>query len=164
MKKKIISSEIRTIVDYKTGEVTEMESFSKRQIEREPDYVKIYLKDIIRIKDLPSGMEKVLLSFIKCMSYTNIILTYLPVKKIIAAELDISISYVNKCIDSFIKADIFLKMDRGIYLVDPELFGRGKWENIEKIRLSITYDFKTGKKEIKSDIKEQLKLDFNSNG
>lgn len=159
-KKNIISSESKTLIDFKTGEITETECITHRQVEREPDYVKIYLKDIIRIKDLPSGMEKVLLAFIRCMGYNNVIMTYLPLKKIIAADLNISISYVNKCIDNFIKTELFIKVDRGLYLVDPELFGRGKWENIEKIRLSITYDFKTGKKELKSDVKEQLRLEL----
>lgn len=159
-KKKVIFSERTQRVDVNTGEIFESEVMSKIQVDREPDYIKIYVKDIVRFKDLPTGMDKVLLAIISTMGYNNIILTYMPVKKMIAKELKITISYVNKCISYFVKAGLLIRIERGIYLVDPELFGRGKWENINELRLSITYNIKTGEKKLKSNMQEQLSLNF----
>jgi len=158
--KKIIFSAKTERIDNKTGEIFETEIISKMQVDREPDYVKMYVKDIIRFKDLPTGMDKVLMAIISNMSYTNIIFTYMPIKKFISSNLNITVSYVNKCISHYIKTGLLIKVERGIYLVDPELFARGKWENINELRLSITYDTKTGEKKIRSNIKEQLRLNL----
>lgn len=146
-------------VDKSTGELILLSSEEKTRVEREPDYIKLYVKDLVRFMDVPAGMDKILLAFLSNMGYNNVIPTYMPLKKMISKELNVSISYINKAVDMFHKSGIFIRYDRGLYIADPELFGRGKWEDIKELRLNILYS-KNGQKTITSSLSEQLKLEI----
>lgn len=157
-KKTIRFKEVTEIIDGGTGEITSLEKRSVFQIDKEPDYVKLYLKDIVRLKGLPPATSNVLNALLQSMGYNNIIPAYSPIKKIICRDLNISIDTLNKAIDNLYKKDILIRLDRGIYMADPELFGRGAWGDIKEIRMMITYG-SDGKKKISSEIdKDQLKL------
>ena len=156
--KSIRFKEVRETIDGKTGEITTLEKKTVFQIDKEPDYVKLYLKDIIRLKGLPPATSNILNSLLKSMGYNNIIPAYAPIKKIICRDLNISMDTFNKGIDNLYKKNILIRLDRGIYMADPELFGRGTWGEIKEIRMCITYG-EDGKKQIKTEIdKDQLKL------
>jgi len=157
-KKTLRFKEVTEVVDISTGEISSISRRSQYEIEREPDYVKLYLKDIIRLKGLPPSTTNVLNALLQSMGYNNIIPAYAPIKKLICRDLNISMDTLNKAIDNLYKQDILIRLDRGIYMADPELFGRGTWNEIKEIRMMITYDV-SGKKHIKANIeKEQLKL------
>ena len=68
-----------------------------------------------------------------------------------ASNSEISQTSVNR-IDNLLKNNILIRVDRGLYMADPDLFGRGKWEDIKEIRTEIIYNGQTGKKEIKSQV------------
>ena len=57
----------------------------------------MYVSDIARIKDIPTGMDKILFSLLKGMGYNNIVPVYMPIKKMIASDLGVSISYIIIC-------------------------------------------------------------------
>lgn len=157
-KKSIRFKEVKETIDISTGEINSIERRSVFQIDKEPDYVKLYLKDIIRLKGLPPSTTMVLNALLQSMGYNNIIPAYSPIKKLICKDLNISVDTLNKAIDNLYKKGILIRLDRGIYMADPELFGRGNWSEIKDIRMMITYGA-DGKKHIKSEInKDQLKL------
>lgn len=157
MKKKISYESSETIVDSSTGEVVISKSITKAVVEREPDFVKLYLADIQRLKDLPKNTDKVLHLLLKSMSYKNIIPAFAPVKRLICKELGISMDTLNKAIDNLYKAGVLIRLERGIYMADPELFGKGQWEDIRGLRLVVEYG-KDGKKMISGERLDQLKL------
>ena len=160
MKKKVTSSEVKTTVNIETGEIIEEINTKTFAIEKEPEYVKLYIHDIARLNDLGTGKEKILYEFVRSMGYNNIIPAYMPIKKIMASNLGISVNYINKCIDEFYKKGIFIRLARGVYIADPELFARGKWEDIKNLRLVIDYKA-NGTKTLKSNISEQMKTKLN---
>ncbi|MEW4071075.1 hypothetical protein [Bacillus thuringiensis] len=47
------------IVDINTGEIQEEEEIIDAYVDKEPDYVKIYLRDIVALNDLPKGLDRV---------------------------------------------------------------------------------------------------------
>lgn len=146
-----------SVVDGETGEIIETELVEVYKGEREPDYVKMYIRDIARLSELPKGMDSILMALIRSMGYNNVIPVYKPIKKMISKDLGVSISYINKSIDAFHKKGIFIRMDRGLYLADPELFARGSWRDIKELRLIIEYH-QNGTKKIKSNLPEQMQL------
>lgn len=156
-KKRVHYMEVTEQVDKETGEVTNIKKRASFQVPREPDYVKLYVRDLIRLKDLPPSSGKVLMALLRSMGYNNIIPVYAPIKKMMCQDLGIKMNTLNKAIDNLYKKDILIRLDRGIYIADPELFGRGAWENVRDIRMMITYN-KDGKKEIETSFKNQLKL------
>ena len=125
--------------------------------ETEPEYVKLYLKDIGKLNGLSPASNNVLLELIRGMSYNNVIPVYMPIKRMIANKLGISVHAVEKGIKEFYKKGLFIRAARGVYIADPQLFGKGKWTDIKKLRLVIDYE-KDGSKKLSSNIPEQLKL------
>lgn len=114
-------------------------------VDKEPDYVKIYLKDLVMLNDIPKWVSGILLELLKRMEWgNNEIVLNSSIKKRIATELDINTQTIDNALSKFVKKNIFKRLDTGIYQANPFLFGRGSWEDIRKIRLTVTYD-KNGK-------------------
>lgn len=157
MNRKLTKTEIKEVINQETGEVilesTKSQSFL---IDKEPSYVKLYLEDISRLKDIPAGMNKVLFELIKSIGYNGIIMAYKPVKQIMCSNMGISISYLNKCINEFHKKGILIRYARGVYIADPNLFARGSWANIQNLRLVIEYNT-DGTKKLKSNVSQEMK-------
>ena len=156
-KKKITSSKETVTIDHETGEVLTTTQEKNSIVESEPPFVKVYVNDISRLNDLSPATNKVLNLLVRSMGYKGIVAAYMPVKKMIAKDLDISINTINKAISEMHKKGILIRKDKGLYIADPSLFGRGKWEDIRKIRLIVSYD-ENGRKVISEKYDEDLKL------
>ena len=56
----------KEVVDAETGEILQYKSETEKVFfDKEPDYVKLYLKDIVRLKELPPTSEKLLFIIVK---------------------------------------------------------------------------------------------------
>jgi|TARA_B110000263_G_C15158984_1_gene441530 hypothetical protein len=154
--KKITKATMKTTLDVGSGEILQLEGEETYIVEREPEYIKMYISDIARLSDIPKGMDDILMAFIKNMGYNNIIPVYMPIKKMIARDLDCSVDYINKAIQCFYKKGVFIRADRGLYLADPNLFARGSWKDVRDLRLTI--DYSGDKKKLKSNLPEQMQL------
>ena len=163
-KKKISQTQITQTIDKNTGEIIEISKTNVFKVDREPDYIKMYISDIIRLNDLPSGTSAILLELVSQMGYNNIIPAYKPIKELTAKKLGISLNYLNKAIQTFYEKGLFIRVARGVYMADPDLFARGKWEDIKELRLVIEYKNKQEKKgirKLKSNISEEVQLKLN---
>lgn len=150
MTKKLIKEVKKTVVD-ENGILKEDNSIQIFTSEREPDYVKLYVNDIMRITDIPKSGTSILFAIIRNMNYNNEIALFSPIKKRIIEELGIKEITLKKAIEMFVNKSILIRQDRGLYLVNPYFFGRGKWEDIKKIRLTILYS-ENGKMILKPEI------------
>jgi hypothetical protein len=139
MSKKNILQETTHIVTDFNGEIHKEFKSQTIQVEREPDYVKLYISDILRLQDIPKSGNEILLAMLKRMTYNNDIALYAPIKREIANELGVKEVTISKAIELFTQRSILLRKDRGLYIINPYFFGRGKWEEIRKIRLQILY-------------------------
>jgi hypothetical protein len=139
-KKTILKEETIQSINYDTGELIEESSIKTFKVDKEPDFIKLYTDDILRLKDVPKGMNGVILSLLKRMNYQNEVYIISHVKKQIAEELDIKEVTIRKALDTFVKKEILIRKDRAVYMFNPKLFGRGSWEDIRKLRLTITYE------------------------
>ena len=156
--KKVFQTETKSIIDHQTGEILTTEHNQKTIVEREPDYVKLYIQDIARLKDLPSSASSLITLIIKSMGYNNLFFAFKPIKEIFCDELKMPMNTLNKQIDNLRKANILLPIPnkRGCYLVDPNLFARGAWNDIKQLRLVIDYN-QDGTRTLSSDAPQQLK-------
>lgn len=139
---KVLVTNTNTVTDKDTGEILSQERSTKlKQVEREPNYIKLYTDDIGRLFNLPGSSSEVLAAIASHMAYkTNIIVLYGPIKKVIMAELGMNINTFNKAIDDLYKAGMLIRLSRACYMVDPELYGSGSWQDVKKVRLSIEYN------------------------
>ena len=108
-------------------------------VEREPDYIKLYISDLFRLNDIPRASNSILFEILKRMTFNNDIALFAPVKREIARELSCSEVTIKKAIELFTEKGLLIRKDRGLYILNPNVFGKGKWENIKKIRLSLEY-------------------------
>ena len=149
-KKVTFQKEVR---DFQTGEIVQSET--EFQLPREPNFVKLYIDDLILLKDIPQWVSNVLYSLLKHMNYQNEIILNSTIKRRIAADLDIVPKTIDNSLVTFVKKGIFTRQDVGVYKANPYLFGKGEWKDIHKIRVKIGYG--EGVREITADIvKEEL--------
>lgn len=107
---------------------------------KEPDYIKVYLDDIIFLSELPNWISKVLYKLIKSVSYANkgqYVIINAGYKRIIAEELEIKPQSVTNAINQLTKKNILIKKEAGVFLLNPQFFGKGEWKDISKIRYEV---------------------------
>lgn len=141
---KIKQSVTETIVD-ENGKKKEQRRNLVLQWETEPPFVKMYLDTILYLKDLPKGYNSILLAFLRHMTYANAedgqcVFINSAMKRRIAESLDVSISRIDNVLSELNKGEVLTRIDRGMYRVNPHLFGKGDWQDIAKLRLEISFD------------------------
>lgn len=140
---RVTRSDIKTVID-ENGVIKRKEEDRTIDWGTEPNYIKVYLDTILYLKDLPKGLNGILTAFLKRMSYGNQLVLNAALKRQIAKEVGLSMSSVNNAITKFVKGDILIREDTGLYKIQPHLFGKGDWTDIAKIRLEVVFD-KNGK-------------------
>lgn len=134
------------VIDMNTGEIVRREENITRSFPSEPPYIKLYLRDILYLSDLPKTHDKILLALLKKANWANaeygmVVTLSAGMKRIMAKELNIkSIRTINNALSDFVKAEVIKRIDTGIYQLNPYLFGRGDWQDIAKLRMTVTYD------------------------
>lgn len=155
-KEKLLFAATEEILDNETGEIVRRKTFTSTLIEKEPPHVKIYLEDIAKINDLPPAASKVLNILVQNMGYNNMVPMLKPFKEVICNSLDIKMNTLEKVVALLKEKHILHTFSRGLYILDPYLFAKGKWENIKNLRLIIEYD-KNGNRILTSNAPEQIK-------
>ena len=145
---KIIYVENSLMADSQTGEVISAKSKKVVKIPQEPDYVKLYLNAVMYISDMPEGISSVMSSILKRMPFADkkqkVVLTK-SIKQDIAEELNVSESYVRKSIALLTKGNMILhtgSVRSCCYIINPHIFGRGEWKDIEELQLHIKFNHK----------------------
>jgi len=76
---------------------------------------------------------------------------------LIANKIGMQYNTLDKSIKELYNKGILIRKARGLYIMDPNLFGRGTWNEVKKIRMVIEYQA-DGKKIINTTISKQLGL------
>lgn len=138
---KKVTKEIQTnTLDVTTGELLMNKTEKTSVVENEPDYIKLYLADIMKLSNVSRSTSEILYSLLRYMNYDNEIVIISAIKKKICKELKLGMETVNKALQTLMKRGILNRKDTGLYAVNPFVFGRGKWKDIKELRLSIIYN------------------------
>jgi hypothetical protein len=159
-KSKVIYEKSQVVTNHETGEITAEQTEKITILPKEPPYIKVYLEDIAKIQDLPAGSTSLLYELLKMMNYeTNEIFLNSSLKKRIAEKLGIkNTKSIDNALTQFHQSNILIRIERGIYMANPNLFGKGTWQQIHKLRkfsIRLIYG-EDGSKEIQADIDFQL--------
>lgn len=153
--KKVSYKEVKSFIDLATGEVIEQEKTRIVQVEREPDFAKMYFTDLINLMRLEKTTLIVLLCMCREMGYNNVVTINKSKKERLSKELNISVRTIEGCILKLNKVGFMIRINNGEYLIDPNLFARGKWEEIKGIRLIIDYN-PDGTRTIRSNVMKNM--------
>lgn len=158
-KKNITYESIERNIDTETGEVKELKTIQTVKVDKEPDFIKLYLNTVCVFKGLSQSATPVLFEFCKYMTYANnadgqIIMINSYIKEKISEELNLSVKRINQVLTSIIKSGIFKRIEnkRGIYIVNPYIIGKGEWKDIKELRAN--FNFNTGDIELDIDKNE----------
>ena len=134
-------TKIQHIINNDTGEIKETNTTVniKKRVPKEPDFIKLYLQDICKLKSIPSTGSKLLNELLKYTSYDNTILIPSYVKQEIARNLNTSVGTISNALTKLVKEEILKRKGGGAYFLNPFLFGKGEWTKIRKIRMSWEY-------------------------
>jgi len=130
----------KTTVD-EEGNQKAKEEIKVFNLPTEPPFVKMYLADILYLKDMPRGLNPILHILLKNIQWgSNQLILNASLKKRMAQEINLKVATIEKAITQFVKANILIREDKGIYTFNPFLFGCGHWNDIQQIRTTIVYD------------------------
>lgn len=112
----------------------------------EPPYIKLYLQDIMYFTDMPQQFAGVLYALLKRMSYASEedgMCVYLVPhnKKAICTEVHWeNVKSLDNALGKLCQANLLKRIARSVYQFNPNLFGKGDWQDIAKLRMDISYD------------------------
>lgn len=153
--KKVTYNEVKLHYDYMTGELIEETKRKTVLIDREPDFCKMYLDDLQRLFSLQSNTQKVLLCLLQNMGYNNRVVTVKEVKEQIAKDTNLTYQTVVNSIKKLKNTGFLIRQSVNVYVVDPNLFARGNWKDIQNLRLTIDYN-PDGTRTIRSNVMENM--------
>lgn len=121
-------------IDFKTGEIDRTVTDTSYTIDAEPAFIKLYLADLLYLNDLQTNQAGLLHALLQKMNYDNQIVLNAALKREIAQKLKISVGTLDNNLSKFCKGKILKRQDRGIYIANPHLFGKGTWHEIVQNR------------------------------
>lgn len=153
---KVVQEVTTETVDHGTGENIETTTERVISLPQEPPFVKLYLDDIAKLYNLPRRTSDTIHALLRQMNFDSIITLTAPAKRRIAEQLNTSVSTLENQLGKLVKADVLRRMDRGEYMLNPNLFARGRWTDVRRLRdkyfeLRVTYG-PDGKRSVKGDI------------
>lgn len=129
------------------GEVKELSKKITYKVDKEPEFVKLYLDDIMLLKGLPKSHTAILYSLLRHINYADdkngqvVIVTSFVKKEILMENPEIlSTQTIMNAISNLKKKGILEDVGRAAYRVNPRIIGKGEWRDIQNLRLSLFYD------------------------
>lgn len=148
-RRRVVHRTDRTVASADTGEVMTYESLTVSRMPAEPPFVKMYLDDLGRVLDLPGGPRDILYTLVRKMDYDGVISLTPAGRQRICDSHGIRPQTFANYLQTLIKADVIRMAGRGEFLMNPALFARGSWEDIQKLRggfeMVVRYDRHGGK-------------------
>ena len=132
-----------TTVDTQTGEVLKRETTV--QFSKEPGFVKLYFDCLgvyIKNDGLSASLNDMLLEVLHRASYAQdgqIVHLGAYDKEQICKATHKSMRRLEQAITTWVKNRVLIRVARGIYQVNPFIFGRGDWRDIANLRATFNF-------------------------
>jgi hypothetical protein len=138
---KQIKQEVLTTQVNHDGEIIHQSNTTVFSVGKEPNYIKLYMADICYMKDMPKTHHPILQALLGYIHWgTNQLILNASLKKDIADSLGVKMNTLDKAILGFVRAEILIRKAPGVFVFNPYLFGSGHWDDIQEIRMNISYN------------------------
>jgi len=157
--KNIVYQETTTRENAITGETEERTEIRNVRVDIEPNFVKLYIQDMCLLNEIPKQNSTVLTELLLHVNYANEIMLPQGLKERIVDTLKISKGSLDNSLSLLVKKGLLQRLGRGVYKLNPYLFGKGKWQDIKEIRMEwiyAKYKNQTNKKLSKITIQENV--------
>lgn len=127
------------------GKETKTSEDKGYRYDSEPPHIKIYLQDVLYLADMPGRYNSLLRALFCRLGWDNRIVLNAALKRIIANEIGATLATVDNYLTDLVKGDILIREDKGLFVLNPYYFGKGKWTDIEDLRIEINYTPQKGR-------------------
>lgn len=166
-----INQSFETQIQNEHGKIVSKRTNTTMSWGDEPNYIKLYLQDIMYLSDMPKQYASLTACLLKRVSYAGdedgMCIVLVPrIKQAICNEMGWKrISSFDNALQKLLAGKILYRIDRSMFRFNPYLFGKGDWQDISRLRLEINYDDIKGKTfktniEYKTDNNGQMYMDF----
>lgn len=102
----------------------------------EPEYIKLYIRDLGGLCGLTAGETKILLQIAGMTNHHGVIALPAGIKSIIANNVGYKQAVINNALTKFCNPNINVmkRTGVGVYELNPDYFARGKWHEIKERR------------------------------
>lgn len=141
-----IKQSIETSVVDENGELVSKRANKTLSWGTEPSYIKLYLQDVLYLSDMPKKHSKILYTLLKRASYAGEkdgmqVCLSSGLKRMILKELGMkNIGSIDNALSDLVKGKVLYRLETGVYQFNPYLFGKGDWQDIDRLRMEINYD------------------------
>ena len=144
---KVIKELIQDTTVNENGEILQESKKVTYSIGREPDFVKLYLSDLITLEGLPKSTATVFYELLKHMTYADseggqiiALNPWLKKQILIASKTISSTQTISNAVSALKKKGILIEIGQSTYRVNPNIIGKGDWRDISELRMNITYN------------------------
>jgi len=134
--------------DAETGEILDTLKDREQKTPKTPDFGMVFTQDLGYLKNLQGGDAKLLFGLFGVVDRNNELTLNKARKDSLANKIGLSTKTINSSINRLKNHEILVHVDRGIYKLNPYIFGKGQWKNIHEFRMELVYDFD---KEVKTE-------------
>lgn len=127
---------------------------STGEVQKEPDFIKMYINDICAVKGVTALQTKIFYFMLQNMNYENEVAYGKTSKERFLSEHGTSNASFNNSIKGLIDSGLIGKLGKGEFLVNKKYAVKVPFSKVEEIRCVTTYS-KEGKKEV-VEIKEAV--------
>ena len=127
----------RNHIDLDSGEIVE-----------EPDFVKLYVKDLCLLKGLTGTQYRIFNFMIDNMNWVNEVSYAAKTKERFLKEHDLLNQSFNNNISRLIQSGLIERMGRGEFLVNKKYAVKTEWSKVQKIRVVTEYSKKGRKQKV----------------
>ena len=140
---KVIQLVKRETVNVETGQIVQSDTETIVRLPQEPEYIKLYLRDLSHILEVPAGPQSVLILLVRKLDYDGVITLGPASRTRIAESLGIKVHTLANYITVLCDKSILKRTARGEYEMNPHIMARGSWSDILKRRgdfkMTVTY-------------------------
>jgi len=122
-----------SIVDVETGELHG--KYKHKMKLSDSDFVLFFAKNLATLAvSKPSSKNRIVAAILNEMNKDNVVHLVSSFTIPLAKQLEVSKSYITKVIIELIELRILFRIGRGVYIVNPWIYGKGNLQNISKLR------------------------------
>lgn len=140
-KQKVSFRETNTYRNFETGEILEDSQKKIVRIPKTPEFIMVFTKHLSYLNQLTKTEHNILYCILnKFVGYNNLIVFNPQVNADIMRQINVKKSGFSIGLKGLREKLILVEIDGFTYL-NPEFFGKGNWEDIQRLRTEVVYDF-----------------------
>ncbi|EPN7692903.1 hypothetical protein ACT26N_001777 [Campylobacter coli] len=173
-KQQVVYRKDNLSTDYITGEVIERNQIIVRKVQTRESFIKLFTENIHYIINLEPQEKTLFFTLLSSVDYKNVVRFDKSMKQNIILDKVLSRAGMYRALNGLIEKKVIFKIDRDFvksyagvgsddcYLFNPNLVGRGSWNDLKNLRHTITREWDFENLEVRENLEieeEYLGLD-----